>query len=421
MMSVADGVIMMEMGEDRQLLNVVKHPRARPARIQVPIEPERIGLAARVFDPSALRQLVRARGQKAFRTEEVGGFVNLLWPSLAHWSGMLWDPKRFPMMTYELNKEDGPAMIRLCNEDETVRRAFLPTSMQLLIRLFVPKSFSRVRDMKRAVPVFRQMMRDRAATWEYLDDVSRTDEHYFRMYECSDCCGFENVGAPMAYFMPPLIAGACRMFELWGGLDRDWNAVEIKCIGLGDPYCEFKLVPGSIDVLEDSLQKDGSLIEKIHQRLMDRLTGCLLHGEPLVERPGLGSDIHIHVVFHAMGFPHLAGARYQMALRMGGAKSGKELGERLLGAGLDEDEALKRVLNLLQVCKVGQVSMNGTIVIRENCETTYTKLFTTESNEPSCSFTTGFLNGLFSALKGQHVREIKCITMGDPYCEWEIV
>ena len=31
------------------------------------------------------------------------------------------------------------------------------------------------------------------------------------------------------------------------------------------------------------------------------------------------------------------------------------------------------------------------------------------------------LNGLSSAGKNQHVREGKCIAMGDPYCEWEIV
>jgi predicted hydrocarbon binding protein len=44
----------------------------------------------------------------------------------------------------------------------------------------------------------------------------------------------------------------------------------------------------------------------------------------------------------------------------------------------------------------------------------------TAVREPSCYFTTGFLNGLFSAIKNQHVRESKCIVAGDPYCEWEI-
>jgi KaiC/GvpD/RAD55 family RecA-like ATPase len=31
----------------------------------------------------------------------------------------------------------------------------------------------------------------------------------------------------------------------------------------------------------------------------------------------------------------------------------------------------------------------------------------------------GFLNGLFSAVKNQHVKEVKCIAIDDPYCEWE--
>jgi predicted hydrocarbon binding protein len=41
--------------------------------------------------------------------------------------------------------------------------------------------------------------------------------------------------------------------------------------------------------------------------------------------------------------------------------------------------------------------------------------------EASYFSTACFLNGLFSAVKNQHVREIKCIVAGDPYCEWEIV
>jgi len=32
-------------------------------------------------------------------------------------------------------------------------------------------------------------------------------------------------------------------------------------------------------------------------------------------------------------------------------------------------------------------------------------------------FTTGFFKGFFSTIKNQHVKETKCIGMGDPYCE----
>ena len=88
-------------------------------------------------------------------------------------------------------------------------------------------------------------------------------------------------------------------------------------------------------------------------------------------------------------------------------------------AGLREDEAVKRVLDFLNHCKVGKVTANETIRIVENCENAQAKLFTTKIKGPSCFFTTGFLNGFFAAVKNQHVKETKCIVMGDPYCEWE--
>jgi len=100
---------------------------------------------------------------------------------------------------------------------------------------------------------------------------------------------------------------------------------------------------------------------------------------------------------------------------------GKEVGEHLMDAGLGEDEAVKRVFYFLRHCKVGKVTAGETIKIEDNCESFYMKLNRINSQEPSCFFTTGFLNGLFSAVKNQHVREIKCIAAGDPYCEWEII
>jgi KaiC/GvpD/RAD55 family RecA-like ATPase/predicted hydrocarbon binding protein len=417
MMSVADGIIKMEIRESSRTLNVVKHPKVRPTRIEVPIDSERVGLKARIIDPGVLREQFRARiagGETVFR-REVGDFVNLFWPNLAHWSGMLWEPKRFPIMTYELNKEDG-VMIR-----DII--PFFPWHWKLLLKLFMPKSFSKVKDVKKMWKLMEgRQPNERTGTIEYLEDISKTDEHYFRLYESSDCWGFENVGTAMASYLPPTaIAGLIKGFEYWQGLERDWNAIEKKCIGLGDPYCEIKLVPGEIGELRSSLEKDSSVVERIHERLMERLMGFLLDEKPLVERPRLGSDIHIHVVFHTMAFPALAGERYRMALRMGGAKSGKEVGERMMEAGLKEDEAIKRVVDFMNYCRVGKVTMDETIRIKENCEGSQTKAWTTKIKEPSCFFTTGFLNGLFSAVKNQHVREIKCIVAGDPYCEWEII
>jgi predicted hydrocarbon binding protein/KaiC/GvpD/RAD55 family RecA-like ATPase len=412
MMSVADGIIRMEMKENSRIVNVVKHPKVTPTRIEVPMTPS-IELGEFNFAPELVVQFIQAQLRKdgAWIRPEVGDFVNLFWPNLAHWSGMLWDPKRFPTMIYEINKQEPCRMIRKF-------WAYFPWRMRFAFRLLAPKQFSTVKDMKKLYRLlFRGEPWERNCIGEYLADISKTDEHYVRIYENYECCGFENIGTTIASHFPGESAGQLNGFE---GEIRDWNVIETKCVGLGDPYCEFKFVPREIDDLKSSLEKDASVIEKIHERLMERLMGFLLHGKPLVERPRLGEYIHIHPVMHAMGFPHVAGERYTMAQRMGGARSGKKLGERLLEAGIKEDEAINRVIDFMNHCKVGKVTLGDTIRIRENCESTRDKFFKA-AGQPTCFFTTGFLNGLFSAVKNQHVREIKCIGTGDPYCEWEII
>jgi predicted hydrocarbon binding protein len=68
---------------------------------------------------------------------------------------------------------------------------------------------------------------------------------------------------------------------------------------------------------------------------------------------------------------------------------------------------------------VGTVSRGRTIRIEENRENLWTRFYATKWQDPCCFFTTGFLNGFYSAVRDQHVRETRCIAMGDPYCEWE--
>ena len=420
MMSAANGIIRMEVRERSRIVNVVKHPKVRPTRIEAPVgslEPGRIGVKFlfdnNLWDSTALKQFIQSsfHGGKVPLRKEVGDFVNLFWPNLAQWSGMLWDPKRFPRMKYDLNKEDASSIKRMLQ--------FFPWQIRLLFK-FMPGNLSSVKDMKKMLNAFAPFCKQEGSgIIEYVDDVSKTDEHYIRVYESFDCWAFANVGVAMASYLPSNTAGMCQGFERG---ERDWNAIETKCIGLGDPYCEFKLVPGQIDELKDSLEViDSRTMERVHDLLMHRLTGFLLNGKPLVERPNLGSDIHLHTVGHGFSFPYLAGERYQMALRMGGTKVGKEVGEHLIDAGLGEDEAVKRVLHFLKYCKVGKITAGETIRIHDNCESFSMKLATIRAEQPSCYFTTGFLNGLYLAVKNQHVREIKCIVAGDPYCEWEII
>jgi len=60
MMSIADGVIKMQTEENRQLFNVVKHPKLTPTRIEVLIEPGARIESTTHFDPSVMKRFVES-------------------------------------------------------------------------------------------------------------------------------------------------------------------------------------------------------------------------------------------------------------------------------------------------------------------------------------------------------------------------
>jgi len=73
MMSIADGVIKMETEEDRQVFNVVKHPKVRPTRVEVLIECKARIKATTHFDPSVMKQFAKSMlGQHEGGAEAVG-------------------------------------------------------------------------------------------------------------------------------------------------------------------------------------------------------------------------------------------------------------------------------------------------------------------------------------------------------------
>ena len=411
MMTLSSGVIEMELKEGKKVLKVVKHPRIEPTEIEVPVT-VRPRVISHLFDRDYFKREAElfTKGVKAQALRpEVDDFVNIAWRDLIIWSGALWDPKGFPTMMYELTKysED------VSNLDFDYYSLF-PWRMKLLMKFLIPKNFSKVKDMRKFVSsMASKLQQGRMGTIEYLEETSKPNEHYLRVHESYECWGLENIGTSLGFMRPALMAGMLKGFENWKGLERDWNSVETKCIGLGDPYCEWKIVPGEIDELRDSLEKDSSIIEKIYERLMNHLLGFLIHGKPLMERPNLSSDVHIHEVQHITAAPTVS-ERLQMVFRMGGTKTGRMLGERLLEAKFGEEKAVRKIIDLMEHCKVGKITLGETMRMRENCER-----FGIKTGQPSCYFTTGFLNGFFSVVKNQHVKERRCIAMGDPYCEWE--
>jgi CRP-like cAMP-binding protein/KaiC/GvpD/RAD55 family RecA-like ATPase len=74
MMSMADGVIRMKTEENRQLFDVVKHPKVRPTRIEVLIEPKVRVKATTHFDPSVMKRFAKSMLEnREGGAEAVGG------------------------------------------------------------------------------------------------------------------------------------------------------------------------------------------------------------------------------------------------------------------------------------------------------------------------------------------------------------
>jgi hypothetical protein len=183
------------------------------------------------------------------------------------------------------------------------------------------------------------------------------------------------------------------------------------------PASNLKVAPSRLDEeLEPYLTgMDGSKIGRITDRLMEQVKGFVVDQKPLGQRPRLGSGLHIHDFVFLTTLPALASERYGVALRMAGAVAGKRLGGQLKDLGLRGDEAVGRMTDLLASCQVGRVSMGNTVRMRENCES-----FCIEGEAPTCFFTTAFFNGFFASVENRHVKETKCVAIGDPYCEWEL-
>jgi predicted hydrocarbon binding protein/archaellum biogenesis ATPase FlaH len=408
LMSLSNGIIKINFQDDKKIVNILKHPKIKPTKIELPIVTAPHVISYHFDADYQKRDAEMAMGgSRSTLRPNVGDFINITWRDLVFWSGMLWDPKRFPVIMYDLTKYSnntanfGIDLVSL-----------LPRHQRFLFRLKMPNNFSKVKSMKQLLKFGEKPTQSyfNAGIIEYLEDKSKTDEHYVRFFESYECWGFDNVGAPLGFMKPAMTVGAITG---WEKIKREWNIIETKCIGMGDPYCEYKIVPGEIDELKDSLEKNSTIIEKVNDRLCDYLVGFLLHDKPLIERPTLGSGVHIHELQQVTAAP-LVIEQLIMVFRMGGAKAGKMLGEYLTQTGLNEKEAVRRLLNFMNYCKVGNVTFNETIKIRENSER-----FGMKTKEPSCYFTTGFLNGFLYAIQNQHVKETRCIGSGDPYCEWE--
>jgi len=413
MMSQAHGIIKMEMEGDQRILNVIKHPEMEAAKIPfsgkgdatpIPYETKSDIL---IKYAEADRDVFRSMSGKLTARKKMGDWVNILWYQLVFWGGLQWDPVRFPSLLYNMTRDT-------IIQGFKYYLSYLPWYMRLLMPLFLPRKFS-VKGIKKLYRQFGSMSGakgEKHYACEYLDEISRDDEHHFRKREDAVSWGFPNVGGALCFHAVAEFAGVLSFFDRQG---RDWDGVEYMCIGRGDPYCQLKITPKKFPEFQEFLGGfDVAKLEKINEHILGQILSLTLYGKTLPGRPTLGDELHFHEVQADTSRQAAFSERFQAVLRMAGANSGRKIATLLLDKGVKEAETTKRLIDLFQLTKAGELAVGETIRIEENCESYGLRL-----GQPSCFFTTGFLNGFFSATKNQHLKEVRCVADGSPYCEWE--
>ena len=420
MMSQAHGIIKIEMEDDQRILNVIKHPEMEAAKIPFSVERAAPPVPYEIKS-DILYDVYRKAGSfealKKWETRKgLKDGVDILWYQIIFWGGLLWDPTRFPSLLYNMTKDNVDQAMKLLFSTGGGGRWYRRWSMKLLLRLMgLSQKKLSVKNIKRLFQRLEpQIKLAKIYSMEYLDEISRDDEHHFRKRESPISWGFPKVGAALCFHDAAEFAGLLTALdkEEW-----DWNAVEYECIGLGKPYCEIKVVPEKSPELQDYLRMvDATKLEEINEHIMGRILSLVLRGKTLPKRPTLGNKMHYHEIIEDTSMPATYSDRYQVALRMAGANSGRKLAELLLDNGVKEAQTTKHLIDLFQYTKAGKLAVGETVRIEENCES-----YGLNAGRSLCFFTTSFLNGFFSAVKNQHVREVRCVAAGDPYCEWEIM
>jgi predicted hydrocarbon binding protein len=401
--------------EDQRTLNVIKHPKMGAAKVPFSVErvPRTIPYEVNEYilkkfgdgKPNSF-QAMRWKSRKVLKDG-----VDILWYQIIFWGGLHWDPQRFPSLCYNMTKDTGVQIGKYISTGGELRWP-IAWFIRRYYSWLAPKDLS-VKNSKKLIQRTDRIYKGaRVYRLEYLDELSSDEEHHIRRLESPISWGFPKVDASICFHDS---AEAAAWFTTFDPEGRDWNTVEYTCMGQGDPHCEVKVVPEKSSELQDFLQMvDAPKLEEINEHIQGRILDLVLYGKRLPERPTLGHEMHYHEIIEDTALMATYSERYQVALRLAGANSGRKMAELFLDNGVKEAQATKHLIDLFNYTNAGRLTVGETVRIEENCES-YGMLV----GQHLCFFTTSFLNGFFSTIQNQHLKETKCQAAGDDYCEWE--
>jgi predicted hydrocarbon binding protein/KaiC/GvpD/RAD55 family RecA-like ATPase len=402
--SISNGIIRIEPKKDRRILNVMKFPGKTPLSLDYILRGGIEPVPYRIENPFVGQWTVtreKALSGTMLR-HEMNDSVNLIWYQLALWGGMLWD-KRFPALMYNFGKD--------LSYQLTLQT--MPSIVSQNPELKNEKDF--IEFVSALNPILISATKKLGGSDLYfINDISHKDEIHYGWNESAICFAFPNVNSALCYFYSGSIAGAAKAVSTFLGKPKSWDATEYMCLGLGNNTCRARVVETGSDDLKGYLESiDNVRIERLNDRINEQMASHLLQRKPPVERRKLGVEMHVAHFQESITLPSLSCDFFRRALSNAGVNSGMKLASYLQERGLSSDEAVRQLGNFLSYTKVGEVTLGENLRIIGNAET-----LGLSSGLPICSFTTGFLSGFASTVKGAKVVEDSCQSSGAQYCEF---
>jgi predicted hydrocarbon binding protein len=273
----------------------------------------------------------------------------------------------------------------------------------------------------------------------------KANKAIIRLHGLASASGAPYVGEPLCHFSAGEMAGLIQVLT-----GRNAFVQEIKCLGMGDEFCEFeiKVSDKALTKEEEEVEDETYIIEDRNQHfqgilhdISTRLHDSFINPKDVFNRGNIGNEVHFTKLQQAivnlkMTDPFSGALLYAAGMQLGIFGPGKDILQRYL-----EDENFSWPLTLaldqaffimnkffhfgmIQAAKeradVKIIEENGIQKIRvyECAMSSGAK----DSGTTFCDFMAGYLAGRIQILTNKDciVNETKCHGLGDKFCEFEI-
>jgi predicted hydrocarbon binding protein len=265
-----------------------------------------------------------------------------------------------------------------------------------------------------------------------------------RIYGLASASGAPYVGEPLCHFSAGEMSGITQV--LTGR--KEAIVQEIKCLGMGDEFCEFTIEVSDKPITKAQLEdiEEAYIIEDRNQHfqgilhdISTRLHESFISPKDVFNRGNIGNEVHFTKLQQAivnlkMTDPFSGALLYAAGMQLGIFGPGKDILQRFLedenfSWPLTLDQALFIMNKFFHFSMIQAAKERADVKIVEENNKQKIRVFecamssgAKDSGTTFCDFMAGYIAGRIQILTNKDciVNESKCHGLGDKFCEFEI-